>query len=139
MTLRETQAAPSPEAYVALRAAAGLGERTLKAAQQALPNTLFATSIYDQTDQLIAMGRVVGDAGCFVQLVDIAVHPDAQGQGLGRRITASMVAWCETNLPPCCHVSLVSSERAVPLYTGFGFEPTRGMDRYAGKGVRLSR
>ena len=74
---------------------------------------------------------MVGDGGCFALLTDIAVHPDRQGEGLGREVTARLVAWCEASLPPECHLSLVSSERAAPLYAKHGFRPTRGMDRYA--------
>lgn len=121
---------PAPEAYVALRAAAGLGPRSLAAARAALPNTLHAVTL-TEGDNLIAMGRVVGDGGCFVLLTDIAVHPDHQGRGLGRAVTERLVQWCEATLPPDCHISLVSSNRAVPLYQAFGFRAARGMDRYA--------
>lgn len=125
-----SDAVPTPEAYVALRAAAGLGPRSLDAARIGLAATLHAVTGHDGA-AMVAMGRVVGDGGCFVLLVDIAVHPSAQGRGLGREVTARLVAWCEATLPPDCHISLVSSERAVPLYRRFGFRATRGMDRYA--------
>ncbi len=121
---------PSPEAYAALRAAAGLGPRSVAAARIGLSATLHAVTVRDG-DALVAMGRVVGDGGCFVMLVDIAVHPDAQGRGLGREITRRLVAWCEATLPPDCHISLVSSARAVPLYEAEGFRPCRGFDRLA--------
>ncbi len=121
---------PSPEEYVALRAAAGLGPRSLSAARIGLPTSVHAICAREG-GHLRAMGRVVGDGGCFVQVVDIAVAPDAQGRGLGRAVTARLVAWCEANLPPDCHLSLVSSERAVPLYRAHGFHPCRGLDRYA--------
>ena len=85
------------------------------------------------------MGRVVGDGGCFVQLVDIAVRPDHQRQGLGKEVTSRLLAWCEGTLPPTCHISLVASEAAVPLYERFGFEPSRGMDRYADATLRLTK
>lgn len=121
---------PAPEAYVALRADAGLGPRSLDAARRALPNTLHAVTL-TEGGKLIAMGRVVGDGGCFVLLTDIAVHPDHQGRGLGWAVTERLMQWCEATLPPDCHISLVSSARAVPLYERFGFRRTRGMDRYA--------
>ncbi|MEM7491491.1 MAG: GNAT family N-acetyltransferase [Pseudomonadota bacterium] len=116
---------------MALRAACGLGSRGLDAAGAGLPRSLYAVTAREG-DVLVAMGRVVGDGGAFVQLVDVAVHPDAQGRGLGREVTRRLVAWCEAILPPSCHVSLVASERAVPLYLAHGFRPCRGFDRYAG-------
>jgi len=110
----------------------------LEGARAALPNSLCAaTARHGQA--LVAMGRVVGDGGCFVQLVDIAVDPAWQGRGLGREITGRLIGWCEANLPSTCHISLVARERAVPLYESFGFQPTRGLDRYADARLRLTR
>lgn len=119
---------PTPEAYVALRAAATLGPRSVAAARAGLANTLYAVTATEGAT-LLAMGRVIGDGGCFACLVDIAVHPTVQGQGLGRAVTDRLVAWCEATLPPDCHLSLVSSERAVPLYAAHGFRACRGLDR----------
>ncbi|MFO6464409.1 GNAT family N-acetyltransferase [Jannaschia sp. KMU-145] len=121
---------PDAEDYVVLRAACGLGARSLAAARTALPASLHAVTCREE-ERLLGMGRVVGDGGCFVQLVDIAVHPDAQGRGLGRAITRRLVAWCEARLDPTCHIALVSSTRAVPLHATEGFAACRGMDRYA--------
>lgn len=115
-----SEGVPSAEDYVALRAAAGLGPRSLDAARRGLPRTLHGVLGLEGA-RLVVMGRVVGDGGCFALLTDIAVHPDRQGAGLGR----------EATLPPDCHLSLVSSARAVPLYAAHGFRPTRGLDRYA--------
>jgi len=138
VTLDWSDTAPTAEDYVALRAAAGMGKRSVEGARVALSNSLKAVFVRDQND-LVAMGRVVGDGGCFVQLVDIAVHPRVQGQGIGQRITRELVDWCEANLPETCHISLVASERAVKLYESFGFQMTRGMDRYGGVELRLTK
>ncbi|WP_298435534.1 GNAT family N-acetyltransferase [uncultured Jannaschia sp.] len=124
---------PDAEDYVALRAACGLSARSLAAARTALPASLHAVTCREGV-RLLGIGCVVGDGGCFVQLVDIAVHPDAQGRGVGRAITRRLVAWCEARLHPTCHIALVSSTRAVPLYAAEGFAACRGMDRYADPG-----
>ncbi|MEM6342013.1 MAG: GNAT family N-acetyltransferase [Pseudomonadota bacterium] len=128
--IRWTHDLPSADAYVSLRQAAGLGKRSVEAAQVALPNTLYFEACWE-ADRLVGMGRAVGDGGCFVQLVDIAVAPTHQCQGIGRSITSRLVTWCKANLPATCHVSLVSSERAVALYQVHGFQLCRGLDRYA--------
>jgi GNAT superfamily N-acetyltransferase len=62
---------PSVEAYMHLREADGVHMR-------------------DATDT-IAMGRIIGDGGCFFQVVDIAVLPAYQGQGLGTQIMAALM------------------------------------------------
>jgi GNAT superfamily N-acetyltransferase len=83
------------------------------------------------------MGRIVGDGGCFAQVVDMAVAPEWQGQGLGRGVLEKLLGWAENHLPACCHLSLVSAPAAEPLYRDAGFERCLGMDRYVGS-QRLS-
>lgn len=39
----------------------------------------------------MAMGRIIGDGGCFCQVVDMAVLPSYQGQGLGAPIMAALM------------------------------------------------
>lgn len=129
---------PAVEEYLALRRAADLGARDADGARRALPNSLVAVTVRNH-GELVAMGRVVGDGGCHVQIVDVAVHPQWQRKGLGREIAKRLIAWCEAELPPSCHMSLVASPDAVPLYETFGFELCRGLDRYADVALRLSK
>ena len=132
-----SDAAPNAEEYVALRQAAGLGERSADGARIGLPASLFIVTVRE-AGTLVAMGRVIGDGGCFALLADVAVAPEAQGCGLGSGITSKLVDWCEAHLPATCHISLVASPRALKLYEAFGFEETSGMDRYADPTLRLT-
>lgn len=86
---------PSVETYRALRLASGLSPKTIEAALKGLPNTLFAVQILHDA-QPVGMGRVIGDGGCFFQVVDIAVLKEHQGKGLGKRI---MGRYCNTSKP----------------------------------------
>ncbi|GAA0371757.1 GNAT family N-acetyltransferase [Bowmanella denitrificans] len=83
LTIKEQP--PSAQQYCDLRIVAGLSAKSLQAALIGLPNSLYAVCIYDG-QQLIAMGRVVGDGACNFEVVDIAVDPHYQGQGLGKQI-----------------------------------------------------
>ena len=67
---------PLPEEYCHLRKITGLSPKTIEAAIVSLPHSLFAITIRDE-GKLIAMGRIIGDLGCFVQIVDIAVPKSA--------------------------------------------------------------
>ena len=69
---------------------------------------------------LVGMGRVVGDDGCFYQLVDVAVHPDHQRRGLGTRVVAALMAYVEETAPPSAYVTLISDVDG--FYERFGFE-----------------
>lgn len=117
------QGLPSPQEYVQLRAVAGLSPRTVEAAQAGLPNTWFGILIRDG-DDLIGMGRVVGDGGLNFELVDIAVDPKCQGLGLGKQIVSALVGHLKSTAPESAYVSLIADGDAQRLYAQFGFEPT---------------
>ncbi len=72
----------------------------------------------------IGMGRVIGDGGTAYQLVDIAVLPEHQGKGLGKRIVAALVGWLQDNAPKSAYVSLIADGPAKDLYAQYGFAPT---------------
>ncbi|MEK4509075.1 GNAT family N-acetyltransferase [Paenibacillus sp. FSL K6-2524] len=116
--------APTPTEYLALRAAAGLSPKDLQASQIALSNSIFITTMRDLDDQLIGMGRIIGDGGCFYQIVDIAVHPTRQGQGLGKQIMSVLMDYLDNHAPSGAYISLIADVPADELYTRFGFDYT---------------
>lgn len=116
----------SPEVfdYMKLRERSGLSPRSEEGAAIGLQNSLFAVSLYVQ-DELIGMGRVIGDGGCFMQIVDIAVSPDFQGRGLGRMIMQELMNYLDRKAPPRTYVSLIADTPADQLYLKFGFQYTQ--------------
>jgi ribosomal protein S18 acetylase RimI-like enzyme len=129
-----THEVPGPDEYRALRVAAGLSPRSAEAAARGLPGTLFGVSIRAK-GKLIGMGRVIGDGGCNYEIVDIAVHPDHQRQGVGYRIMESLMEYLRSNAPPTAYVSLIADDGAPALYRKFGFELTAPAS--VGMAVRL--
>ena len=119
-TLLET---PNIATYQHLRVAAGLSPKSMEAAARGLPNSLFAVQILQGKD-VVGMGRVIGDDGCFYQVVDIAVLPEHQGQGLGKRIMQEIRAYIDTSVPKSAYVSLIADGQAQELYAQFGFTHT---------------
>ena len=114
---------PDAEDYVRLRSAAGMSPKTLAAAHRGLPNTLYGVQLRRQ-GEVVGMGRVIGDGGCFFVVVDIAVVPELHGQGLGKRIMAALDAWLTANVPTSAYVSLAADGDAKYLYGKFGFVET---------------
>jgi GNAT superfamily N-acetyltransferase len=114
---------PSVDTYRALRAGSGLSGKTIEAAERGLPNTLFAVQIWDEAGP-VGMGRVIGDGGCFYQVVDIAVLTAHQGRGLGKAIMAEIALYITTNVPESGYVSLIADGQAQDLYAQFGFVHT---------------
>ncbi|WP_426139553.1 GNAT family N-acetyltransferase [Pseudomonas sp. DWP3-1-2] len=114
---------PSVQTYQALRTGSGLSGKTDEAAVRGLPNTLFAVQILHGS-RPVGMGRVIGDGGCFFQVVDIAVLTEHQGKGLGKRIMAEIMKYIEANVPESGYVSLIADGQAQDLYAQFGFVHT---------------
>ncbi len=114
-------AVPGAVEYCELRRAAGLSPMDEDAAAAALPKSLFAVTIRDG-GALIGMGRLVGD-GLHVQVVDVAVHPDHQGEGLGRQIMEHIMDFVCREIPECAVVSLLADVDW--LYQKFGFDLPR--------------
>lgn len=111
---------PRIDDYLRLRSAAGMHPKSLEAARRALPNTLYGISLL-RDGEVVGMGRVIGDNGCFFIVVDIAVIPELQGRGLGRRIMAALDAWIQGHVPETAYVTLVADGDAKYLYQKFGF------------------
>ena len=111
---------PSVEAYLHLRAATGLSAKSFEAATRGLAGTWYGVHICT-ANETIAMGRIIGDGGCFFQVVDIAVLPAYQGQGLGTQIMRALMEHLEAVAPPSAFVSLLADGKAPQLYQKFGF------------------
>lgn len=123
MTYSVLREVPSIETYRALRTGSGLSAKTTEAAERGLPRTLFAVQVLDGALP-IGMGRVVGDGGCFFQVVDIAVLKEHQGRGIGKMIMGEIMKYIEANVPTSGYVSLIADGEAQRLYAQFGFVPT---------------
>ena len=114
---------PGVDDYRRLRLAAGMTPKSEEAARRGLPNTLHGVSLL-RDGAVVGMGRVIGDGGCFFIVSDIAVLPELQGRGLGRRIMAALDAWLRANVPESAYVNLVADGDAKHLYAKFGFADT---------------
>ncbi|MDX7985759.1 GNAT family N-acetyltransferase [Xenorhabdus sp. 12] len=121
MMVEITDTLPTPKEYVTLRERAGLSAKSIEAAQKGLPNSLFAVYLRVQ-GKLVGMGRVIGDGACFFQIVDIAVDPDYQGQGLGKTIMARIDAWLEAQALSGSYVSLIADKPE--FYAKLGYQLT---------------
>ena len=114
---------PSVADYRALRVAAGLSLKTAEAASRGLPGTLFAVCL-KRGDDVVGMGRIIGDGGLNYEVVDIAIHPTLQRRGLGSRIMAALVSWLREHAPESAYVCLIADDGAPALYKKFGFQFT---------------
>ena len=116
-------AIPAIATYQLLRVAAGMSAKSTEAAAKGLPNSLFAVQVL-LGDEVVGMGRIIGDGGCFFQVVDIAVLPAHQGKGLGKLIMREIRQFIDSDVPESAYVSLIADGQAQDLYAQFGFRHT---------------
>ncbi len=117
---RLVERSPSVEDYNRTRIAAGLSERDPGAAEVDLPNTLFGVCV-ESDGRVVGIGRIIGDGGLFFQVVDVAILPEHQGEGLGARIMYALMSWLRNNAPTDAYVQLIAEEGAVRFYEIYGF------------------
>ena len=104
----------------------GMGHHAPEVHEQAFAashTTVFAW----QGEAMIGFGRAISDGVCHAALYDVAVRPAFQGQGIGTRIVAAILA----GLPPTCTVILFASPGKEPFYRTLGFRRMlTGMARF---------
>lgn len=114
---------PDAATYLRLRQSGGLSAFTQEAARAGLSRSVFCVLLKTK-GEAIGMGRIIGDGGCFFQIVDIVVQPSYQGQGLGKRIMSALVEYLQAHAPKSAYVSLIADVPANKLYEQFGFKET---------------
>jgi ribosomal protein S18 acetylase RimI-like enzyme len=111
------------ELYQTMRVKCGLSAKTDQACEIGLDNSLYSIML-KEGEHVIGMRRVIGDGGCFCQVVDICVIPEKQGKGMGKLIMENIANYIKTKLPKSCYISLIADGSASFLYEKFGFKDT---------------
>ena len=111
---------PSVLDYIRIRSAAGLSRKTEAAATIGLNNSLFAVTVFYGAEK-VGLGRVIGDGGCFFEIVDIAVLPGHQKKGVGKLIMDALMAYIHEHAPKSAYISLMADHGTPDFYEKFGF------------------
>jgi GNAT superfamily N-acetyltransferase len=88
---------------------APLGQKPPEGLKISFSNSMFKCFVYD-SGKLIAAGRALADGVDCSYICDVAVHPDYQGQGLGKQVVTKLV-------------ELSKGHRKIILYAAIGKEP----------------
>ena len=122
MTDYEITTGITPEEYMEMRKVVGWGLFPLEQAEQGLKNT-FILICLRKDGKPIGVGRAVSDHGYVVYIADVIVHPEYQGQGLGRVIMEELLKRTKESLKPGYKVmiSLLAAKGKEEFYNKFGF------------------
>ena len=114
----------------------GWGVRDANIVEEALNNTLYSVSIYDD-NKIIGYGRIIGDKTIFLHIQDIMVIPEYQGRKVGTKIMNALltkiVEYKKVN--PNIRTYLGASKGKEKFYEKFEFKTRSSAD--LGEGMIL--
>ncbi len=108
-----------------MRERVGWGAVGLEVARTALAQSLFGVTAR-HGDELIGMGRVIGDNALYYYIQDVAVSPDWQGRGVGVGLMSAIESYIAATVPVGSCVGLLAAAGKEAFYTPFGYSPRDG-------------
>ncbi len=121
---------PDAETFLSLRAGAGMSPRSVQGATKGLGQELFSVLLMlEESEEIVGMGRVVGDGGTIFVICDMLVIEEFQRKGGGTIIMDAIMDYLLQEAPPNSYINLMADVDG--FYERWGFEPSlprsRGM------------
>ncbi|WP_033083246.1 GNAT family N-acetyltransferase [Colwellia psychrerythraea] len=111
---------PSVEDFLQLRLKVGWGELDVNLAKKSLTNSLFLVTIF-HNEQLVGMGRVVGDGAMFFYIQDVIVDPRYHKQGLGTVLMDSIEGYLCSSAQKGSTIGLLAAQGKEHFYARYGY------------------
>lgn len=105
-----------------MRKSVGWRDIDIKQLEKALNNSMIVIGIYVE-NEIVAMGRLVGDYSCKAMLTDIIVKPEFQKNGYGKIIVSKILEISEKKLSYGERLLI----EANPTFGNIGFYTNCGM------------
>lgn len=129
---------PELSDYRRLRAESGLTPVSDEQGAPALAHAWAGAHIvHEPSDEVVAMGRVIGDGGWYFHIVDMATLPDHQRRGLGDRVLTWLIDTIVDAAPAKPYITLMADPPGRRLYEkhGFGTTASTGMVLLSARGL----
>ena len=109
--------------YMELRKIVGWVEFPLEEAQACIDNAYRVRCVRDD-GKAIGVVRLLWDGGYIAFLSDVIVHPQYQGQGIGRTLVEACISRLKNDMKPGYKVKMTlnSAVGKEPFYEKFGFK-----------------
>ena len=103
-----------------------------------LKNSIFSV-VAISNNQVIGMGRIVGDGFMICCIYDVIVLPEFQGKGIGKAIMNRLITFIRDNSLPgtCVTTGLFSRKDKEPFYEKCGFYIRPNDKKGAGMEIRI--
>lgn len=113
----------SVENFNYLNEKVGWGRRENIVVKEALDNTLYSITVYDD-EKVIGYGRIIGDKTIFLYIQDIIVIPEYQGNKIGTEIMNKLLKKIDEykKLNPEIRTYIGPSLGRESFYKKFGFK-----------------
>lgn len=120
LTLRDTLDGLTPGRIATLYRRAPLLRKTdnPEALLRSFQNSSLVLTLWEGDDRLVALARVLTDGEQTSYLCDLAVEPDVQGAGVGKRLVDEVLARCEGT-----ELVLRDSNISSDFFERLGFQP----------------
>jgi GNAT superfamily N-acetyltransferase len=118
LTVRD--AAPSATNYNIIRRLNDWPEYLTEDTQIALKNSIFWVTVYDG-EQLVGMGRVLGDTRTCFYIQDVMVTPKRQKEGIGSIIMNQIMEYIHLNAIKNAYIGLMSRKGVEGFYEKYQF------------------
>jgi len=125
--------------YRELRAAVGFREVSERQYELGLKNSRYISVIKDN-GKAVGIIKGLGDGGYYWFLTELIVHPDYQGQGLGRRLVEGFLKCVDESAQKgeSLHITLASSKGKEAFYEKFGFKRRPFAEGIQGAGMSMN-
>ena len=108
--------------FCKIQEAVGFGTPDSKQVEIALKNSNYTISV-EVDNQIVGMGRLIGDGARIFYLQDVFILPDYQGRGIGTIIVNKLLDYIKSVPLENCNimVGLMAAKNKESFYEKFGF------------------
>ena len=111
---------PSVEDFLILRSKVGWGDLEANLAEKSLNNSLFHV-IIRHDEQLVGMGRVVGDGAMYFYIQDVVVDPSYQKQGIGSALMDKIEGYLSDATSEGSTIGLLAAQGKEAFYSRYDY------------------
>ena len=111
---------PTVADFLTLRSRVGWGDLDANLAENSLNNSLFHVNIRHE-NQLVGMGRVVGDGAMYFYIQDMIVDPSYQQMGIGAALMDQIEDYLSDATNQGSTIGLLAAQGKEAFYSRYGY------------------